>query len=196
MNRRWIAPALAAACLGLAGGIFACGTDETGAPEGAAVSPTPTPTPGDGPLAAPPELEAYLVSDDDLTKYPANSPERAFLHWWQALQYDNMVDAYRGITARLRATRSRLQFVRDARDAGGGFTARPQITESRRVGSTRVTLLVNLLLIDASGRVASFAPRMFQMQSESGQWRVADLAYLELKASEGRAARRAAADDG
>ncbi len=187
MSRRaWIAPALAAACLALAGGIFACGTEDSG-------SPAATATPGA--VTAAPALSAYLVTEQDLRSHPEDSPAHAFLLWWQAMQYDNMTDAYAGLTTRLRESRPRALFVRDARDAGGGFTARPKVTDTRETGSRRVMLFVNVQLIGENGIVTSFLPRTFRMAREAGEWRVDDLAFVDVKAAEGRAARVAADDD-
>src|ERR1700716_347819 len=66
-------------------------------------------------------LAAYLVTQTEVDQYRADSPERALMVWWRAVQYENVDDAYSGLTQRLRKSRTLARFTSDVQSARIGF---------------------------------------------------------------------------
>jgi hypothetical protein len=171
---------VAAICVLIALGAFACGSD-SGDENGTTAGRTETAS------SAPAELTAYLITARDLSRTRPGTPERSLLRWWQAMQYSSFDEAYDLLAPSLKRRYSLKQFEREARLATiGGFFSKPDLVERRGRGSNS-TLLVNLLVYKKD-KVTGVAPTVFHMQMVDDRWHLADLRYFERKADEGRAA--------
>lgn len=151
----------------VAGMLFACGSSDEKKP---AAKPDPFASPG-------------LLSDRQVQQAKRGSPQRAFLAWWQAVQYRDSVTAYSLSTPSARDGLTEAAFTKEASDAAAGFAARPQIVGSSVSGNT--TTLRTRLIFYSAGKKSAVVPLAFQM-AKRGRWLVDDLSYLREQASLGR----------
>jgi hypothetical protein len=136
--------------------------------------------------SGPASIAAYLVTQTDVLRNPAGSPERALMVWWRDVQYENIADAYSGLTSRLRKGRTLKRFAADVRYAKIGFLSKPDVTV-RTVAGRSARILVNIVYF-RSGQPYASVPRVISLVKATSNWEVDDLAYLDIKAHEGRQA--------
>jgi hypothetical protein len=148
----------------------------------------PPPPPADVPA----ELAAALLQPRDIERYARGTPERAFLAWWRAAQYDDAATAYAGLTSALRARFTPARFATELQQAAGGLTGYLPRVAGRTPSGTDAALHVDVLGFDR-GRPSAVVPRVFRLRREPSGWRVSDLTYVHVKAAEGRRAVAAAA---
>jgi hypothetical protein len=165
-------------CLGLATALYVFSTRQE------RLLPAP-------PATMPSELAASLVRSGDVGRYPAGSPERAFLSWWRSAQYDDVGAAYAGLSDALRARVTAERFAGQLQDAAGGLSGYLPRVAGQTSAGRRITLQVAIIGF-ARGRPSAIVPRTFEMRRERGAWRLDDLSYVETKAGEGRRAAAAA----
>jgi len=143
------------------------------------------------PAAVPEALTAGLVQRRDMERLPAGSPERAFVTWWHDIQYLDAQAGHAALDPSLQREVDAEAFAETIQLASGGFVGyKPQVV-ARTVEGDRAELTVNVIGFQ-DGRPSAVVPRAFTMRRVAGHWRIGDLAYVELKAREGRAAAQAA----
>jgi hypothetical protein len=124
-----------------------------------------------------------LVTQSDIVKYPANSPQRTLMSWWRSMQYSDG----RGYLARLatplrnarqadRAYRVQLPLI--ARQVDDAF---PHITQVSIEGdrATAFTQLEFRQLVGADKYATTRVAQAFSMVREDGLWRIADDLFVE-----------------
>jgi hypothetical protein len=144
------------------------------------------------PANVPAELAAALVQPRDIERYAAGTPERAFMTWWRAAQYDDVPVAYAGLSRALRAQFAPKRFATELQQAAGGLSGYLPRVAGRSPSGTDTVLHVDVLGFDR-GRPSAVVPRAFRLRREANAWRVSDLTYVHIKAAEGRRAAAAAA---
>jgi hypothetical protein len=140
------------------------------------------------PAGVPSELAASLVQPRDVARYAPGTPQRAFLTWWRAAQYDDVAEAHAGLASPLQRRYPVAQLVTELRFAAGGFTGLlPRIAGTTPGARDQVALQVDLVGF-AKGRPSAIVPQTFHLRREAAGWRVSDVGYMTIKAAEGRAA--------
>jgi hypothetical protein len=120
---------------------------------------------------------ANIVQADDLGRVPEDSPDRALLEWFQAVQFRDVVGV-RQLTAPATVSRVTPAALDRAVNRIGGSLARPQIV-GRRLTSTQAVLRLLLLSYSpASSRPTATTPSTFSLAKIGGAWRLTDVSVL------------------
>ena len=140
---------------------------------------------GKGELAPKRGLPAntVLVTQTDIARYPANSPQRTLMSWWRAMQYTDGRGYLALLATPLRNARQadrvyRLQLPIIARQVDDAF---PHITRVsiRGANATVYTELEFRQLVGADKYATTRVAQAFSMVRESGNWRIADDLFVE-----------------
>ena len=172
-------------CLALASLLLAFGADPR---PSASASPAATPAPPKGALAA-----GYLT-DRDVGAAPAGSPARAFLRWWQAVQYRDVRTGYAGLAAAVRARLPLRTFRRNLPFTASAFSGKPKVigeTGGGNAGTLRV-----MLTYYSGGAEVSAVPQSFAMVRDGRRWRLADTEYLDAQIRHSRQEAASKGDSG
>jgi hypothetical protein len=124
--------------------------------------------------------QLQLLSAEDVARYPQDSPARAFLEWWRALQFGSAVNAASHFDSALKLTPARLQRQLDAGPDILALRARPRVVDVLRRGD-RATVYVVFTEAERNpnGRADKVrTPRSFEVLREDGVWKLADNRYL------------------
>jgi len=161
--------ALCAAALGVIG----CGSGGG--------KPAKTSTSG-GPVNTAPSVDSAATSpavviDAAISAQPADSPQRALLTWWQALQFQDYVTAASITTPRASATLPRGGYRQAVIALQGGLPGIKIVGVKPHQQSTSVRALM-LFFTGSPPKLSAAQPLSFVMARSVGGWRVDDLAYL------------------
>jgi hypothetical protein len=124
-----------------------------------------------------------VIRDGDIQAAPKGSPERAFLAWWQAFQFQDAATVEQLTSkATLKAVGSKpLAKLVQVRGPGTPGIKILSISKHGNTASVRVAMLT--FEQDKQGRpidkVATSTPGTFEMKNESGSWTFASTDYLK-----------------
>jgi hypothetical protein len=118
---------------------------------------------------------AQYISDEELAKLKADTPEHAVLAFWQAVQYKNLLLAYDGLASGFKRefAGSQPRFSKSVSADFQHWLTPPKFLFTRRNGSTAVVAFSYRPqgLPDADRSTVTLV-------RERGQWRIAYLFYL------------------
>lgn len=121
------------------------------------------------------------VTRAQLDKYPPDSPERAVLGWWRALQFNSPELAARYYAPDLKLTTARLEKLLrlgpDFLDLKAGL----RVADSVERGDTATVLAVRHRVLEhPNGRVDKVhIPMSVNLRRESGEWKLSDNRYID-----------------
>ncbi len=126
-----------------------------------------------------------LVSRRLLARYPAGSPERAFLEWFGAMQRSDARTAVRYYAPELGLTAAEL--ARRRAQASGFDDFGPPKPVAVRTRGARATVIVRLRRLRhlANGTVefAVSRPTSFELRKAGGRWVLPNNGFLDVLAS-------------
>jgi hypothetical protein len=172
MLTRWRATRVLLCSLVLTSGAYAGCLGDEGNKEPAGATSEP------GEAAASKGIPPNIVTDDRIKTTPPDSPGRAVLEWWQAVQFRDIESAQRLTDEAALADLMPGVFRRTVLQVGD------QLPGLRLVGVTEhgetASARVFLTFFDASKPEAdpSLVPRTIRVTRDGSGWRVADLEYL------------------
>jgi len=155
------------ACMMMSVAVFACGSEDEPADTAATTGTTATGATG---------TPANLISEGELARAREGTPERAFLEWWQAVQFRD-VDSVLALSTD-RALEGVRAEVRAAIAEVASVLGKPRVVARRDVaGDMSLRVLVESFVAGRDGPVAS-SPYSFRVARNGGRWRVDDVRYL------------------
>jgi hypothetical protein len=136
-----------------------------------------------------------LVTNDDIRAAAPDSPQRALLRWWRAVQYEDRLGYLQMLSPKLR--RQRLKDGRARYDlllARGAFIpAKPKVM-STDINGNRAKLYTRIYIrqvVGANRTYKTSVPQVFSFVRTNGSWQLADDLYIEQQADAAAAAGRA-----
>jgi hypothetical protein len=118
----------------------------------------------------------HLVSQQEIDRYPADSPQRALLTWWRASQFVDYQGFVEGLATRLRRKFPATAKTKRALVALAGFTTKSKVGFlGVRKRSTRAIVYTKIVYEAASpdGTVVTQPfPRAFRFVRQGGEWRL------------------------
>jgi hypothetical protein len=139
---------------------------------------------GEAPPQSLPGASDQILKKADVTRYPADSPERALLQWWRDTQHANFAGY---ATAFAVPVRKRIQTDRRAQDALNFFAgsiraARPRVENVERDGpqATVYTDVEYRTPVGATRFVTTTRPQAFVLVRQQGTWRLRDDYFVQV----------------
>jgi hypothetical protein len=128
--------------------------------------------------------QSGLVQKHQVERYPVGSPARAFLEWWQAIQYQNAPVAARYYARSLGITVRKMDRQLSYGSGALGLTARPLIVEVQEQGDDAIVLTqLETVVENPNGRSDKVRrARGFNLVREDGEWKLADNLFLDAQA--------------
>jgi hypothetical protein len=125
--------------------------------------------------------EPQLLSERDIERYPKDSPARAVLEWWRALQFDNAVLAAAYYARRVEMTPPRLERRLGVGADVLGLKARFRVVDVIKERRTATVLAVlTRVLRHPNGRADRMrSAHSFNLVREGGKWRLSDNRYID-----------------
>jgi hypothetical protein len=122
-----------------------------------------------------------LLTERDIERYPRDSPARAVLEWWRALQFDNPALAARYYARRVEVTPQTLQRKLGVGPDVLGLKARFRVVDVIQERRTATVLaLLTRVLRHPNGRTDKVrSPHSFDLVREDVKWRLADNRYID-----------------
>lgn len=131
-----------------------------------------------------------IVTESDLARYPRNSPERALLMWFQAVQFRDQ-DAVRLHTTDSAVVPVGSKTLAEAVKLIGSFLGKPRIVSTRVRGKGAVVRIFIQSWEPDNATPVLEIPRSFTLLRVGGRWKLSDLSYLMETRAEILAQRRA-----
>lgn len=166
IRRLPVALVVAVACIAITAGVVACGNDDPPSPSGAAVGATSRDTAS---------LPA-IITQDDLDAVSEDSPQRAVLSWFQAIQFKDVSGAAQLVDPPVLQRVGRDVFSAAVNTVGSAL-GKPTFVMSRRRGD-QVAVRTIITGYDAARKPAGSETVTFYLRKRAGKWRVTNLAYL------------------
>jgi hypothetical protein len=119
-----------------------------------------------------------VVTKQQVDRQPADSPQRATLEWWRALQYRNPVEAARFYSADQHMTTARMN--KYIAPADSVLNRRPIVVDTEISGDKAIVrLLLEQTTKNANGRTdRERRAQAFNLVRENGEWKLAENLYL------------------
>jgi hypothetical protein len=129
---------------------------------------------------APPERVTgpALLTDKQIERQPAGSPQRAVFEWWRGLQFKNAVEAAPYFSSSLHMTPTKLTKYLPAVESA--FTYRPRLIDVQESGDTAIVrLLLEKTTRNPNGRLdREQKAQAFNLVRQGGSWKLSDNLYL------------------
>jgi hypothetical protein len=125
------------------------------------------------PRRVPPEV----VMPQDLSRYPASSPQRALLLWFQAIQFKDLL-AVKSLTSVREIQRVKWKTLRLAVNLVGASLRTPKLVSTRESGRTAA---IRAFVHSPSTKTrdsATLIPETFYLEKLHGNWKIDDITYL------------------
>jgi len=141
---------------------------------------------GENGNAAPQSLPGaadQILTQSDVDRYPAASPQHALLQWWRDVQYANLTGYFDAFDPSIRQklqqdskARAALEYV-----SGSVRTARPAIASVRRRGPTATvyTAIKYRTPIGTRRFVTTSRPQAFVLVQRGGDWLLQNDSFVQ-----------------
>jgi ketosteroid isomerase-like protein len=142
-----------------------------------------------------PPRRTPIITDRDLDRYPPDSPTRAFLEWFRAMQLRDAAGMARHYLPSLHLTPAELARQRGAAAYALDPQALPLIVEVKEEGDRAgITALFRYGRVWPNGRVDLTVKQVvpFRLRRQGGRWLLADNSFVQLVAREPGNARKPA----
>jgi hypothetical protein len=119
-----------------------------------------------------------VLTQAQVDRQPADSPQRAVFEWWRAMQYKNPIEAARYFSASLHMTPARMS--RYIKGADSSLQSRPHLVDAQISGDQAIVrLMLERVTKNPNGRVdRERKPQGFNLVREKGSWLLSDNLYL------------------
>jgi len=134
------------------------------------------------PTSAGTQIPANLLTQQDIRQFPAGTPQRATIEWFQAAQFGDVQSLTRMTTpSALRGLSE--NHLRAVLRLVGPPLARPKIERVTRAGRSASVRLLLLSYRRNSRKVAIAQPTSLPLVRADGRWRVDDVSLLTAAAA-------------
>ncbi len=118
-----------------------------------------------------------VVTEEAIAQRPRNSPDRALLNWWQAVQFEDF-EGVRLLSTRQALSRTSPRGLSRAVSTVASALGRPEIVRVRSQGDRAAVRVLIQSFGSKAGQTVSTDPATFELRRMRGKWRVGDLGYL------------------
>jgi hypothetical protein len=142
---------------------------------------------GDPPPPGTASAAEYLITPAEISRQPANSPQRALLSWWRSVQYNDLDGYVKALAAPLRSQREQGDAARDdlALASGELIRSQPKIDNVQEADgeATIFTRIESRQPVGATRFTTSSSPQAFTLVREGDEWKLADDFYVTNRAT-------------
>jgi hypothetical protein len=118
-----------------------------------------------------------LISTREIDSEPADSPQRALLEWFQAVQFEDVEGAQLLVAPRAFSRVNEKRFESAVRTVASAL-GKPTVIRVRKGKQTAAVRTLMQAFESGSSRPVSSDPESFPMATVDGEWRLDDLDYL------------------
>jgi hypothetical protein len=131
------------------------------------------------------DVQAMVLTPDDVNRFPADSPTRALYTWWQAAQFKDIPTAKQQYANGVDVgdLEHQLSSIYPPLSA-----SRPSVVDTTLTGNAaKLYVIVQTIPLQASGQVrggrtrAVETPVVFRLVKQGGAWKLADNSYLDQR---------------
>lgn len=126
--------------------------------------------------STPAGVPANIVDSRQIAGYPAGSPARALLEFWQAVQFSDTITTQRLVTPEAIASITPARFTRMIQTLGDNIPGL-RIIDTTQVGANAV-VRVYLLFYAANGSISESSPQSFTLRDGRRSYQLRDLSYF------------------
>lgn len=124
-------------------------------------------------------LDSNIVTESQVKRQPATSPQRSLLRWWQAIQYQDTATVVDLTELRVLNVIGRERVGQIARAVGPALPGLQVIATTTQGAEARSRVAI-LTYKDGEVDRRSTLPYTFQLIREQGVWKVNGLRYLRV----------------
>jgi hypothetical protein len=118
-----------------------------------------------------------VVTDQEIERYPRDSPQRALLDWFQAVQFRDEAGVRQSTTER-EVRRVSAETLDNAVRLIGPALGKPRIESTRERGSEAAIRLFIQSFVRGKPKPVGETPSTFYLTRLGNRWRVKDVRYL------------------
>ena len=131
------------------------------------------------------DLQAMVLTSDDVNRTPANSPNRTLLTWWRAVQFRDIPAANEAYANGVNVSDLEHQVVSLSPPLSA---SRPSVVDTSETGNAaKLYVIVQTLPLGATGAVrggrtrAVETPVVFRLVKQGDAWKLADNSYIDQR---------------
>lgn len=154
-------------------GLAACGASSSHSSQHRDAHSATTTTTASTPVGAPP---ANVTSSQQIAAYPAGSPARVLLEFWQAIQFSDVLSARRMVSPKTLTSVTPGRFTAMVQTIGDDIPGL-KVVNSTKVGAD-ASVRVFLLFYSGTRSVSASSPQSFQLHDGRSGYQMTDLSYF------------------